>query len=609
MKKLMTGALVSAVSFAMAVSAFGATFSDVEGTAYEWALSYIEDMADRGLISGYEDATFKPGNTVSRIETISLFARAMGSRSEVNAAAVEYALAEYGDVIDTYELNFGQEDVAFMMYRGVLSESEAGAYLKGAAKNEPMQRYEAATIITKAMGGEAEAKRNLVLDMEYTDVSQIPSSAKKYVYYVTEKGIMSGMGDGTFSPKTSVLRSQIAVMLSNTVEAMDASFSEVKLVSIDSAAMMINVMDPDGEEYELPYTADTSFYLEGEKVQAKNIPAGVNAIVTLNTDGVVYVDVNSSIPDQEVYGVYKSYQTQNGVMTVVITVPNSSSTESYTCVSGINDIKKNGVSGTIRDIKEGDYVVLTISGGKVTAISAIDKTTTIKSATIEAINNNESSPSITISHADEEYDGMTLEISSNVEVLKDGAGVDMNSVYRGDKVSLTLEYGVVSKIIAQSDKKTVDGTIRAVSISASPTITVLVNNEEVVYDVSNDIAISINGEAGTLYDFRVGDKVTLTTESNAVTKIASVTNQSTEGNISGTVLAVNNAYKFIKVQATDSTGNTYEENVYCKDTKTTFITAAGTTKQFKDVVEGNVISVYGTYTNGAFEASSVIIVK
>lgn len=318
--------------------------------------------------------------------------------------------------------------------------------------------------------------------------------------------------------------------------------------------MMINVMDPDCEEYELPYTADTSFYLEGEKVQAKNIPAGVNAIVTLNTDGVVYVDVNSSIPDQEVYGVYKSYQTQNGVMTVVITVPNSSSTESYTCVSGINDIKKNGVSGTIRDIKEGDYVVLTISGGKVTAISAIDKTTTIKSATIEAINNNESSPSITISHADEEYDGMTLEISSNVEVLKDGAGVDMNSVYRGDKVSLTLEYGVVSKIIAQSDKKTVDGTIRAVSISASPTITVLVNNEEVVYDVSNDIAISINGEAGTLYDFRVGDKVTLTTESNAVTKIASVTNQSTEGNISGTVLAVNNAYKFIKVQATDSTG-------------------------------------------------------
>ena len=204
---------------------------------------------------------------------------------------------------------------------------------------------------------------------------------------------------------------------------------------------------------------------------------------------------------------------------------------------------------------------------------------------------------------------MTLEISSNVEVLKDGAGVDMNSVYRGDKVSLTLEYGVVSKIIAQSDKKTVDGTIRAVSISASPTITVLVNNEEVVYDVSNDIAISINGEAGTLYDFRVGDKVTLTTESNAVTKIASVTNQSTEGNISGTVLAVNNAYKFIKVQATDSTGNTYEENVYCKDTKTTFITAAGTTKQFKDVVEGNVISVYGAYTNGAFEASSVIIVK
>ena len=55
-----------------------------------------------------------------------------------------------------------------------------------------MLRYEAATIITKAMGGEEEAKSNLVLDMEYTDVSQIPSAAKKYVYYVTDKKLMSG---------------------------------------------------------------------------------------------------------------------------------------------------------------------------------------------------------------------------------------------------------------------------------------------------------------------------------------------------------------------------------------------------------------------------------
>ena len=609
MKKLLTGFAASCAALSLALPVFAASFSDVEGTAYEWAQSYIEDMADLGLISGYEDGTFKPQNTVSRIETISLFARAMGSRSEINSAAIVHAIEEYGDVIDTYELNFGQEDVAFMMYRGVLTEAEATAYLKGNAKNEPMQRYEAATIITKAMGGEAEAKRNLVLDMEYTDVSQIPSSAKKYVYYVTEKNIMSGMGDGTFSPKTSVLRSQIAVMLSNTVEAMDISFNEAKFVSADPVSMKITIKDVDGEEYELPYTSDTAFFVEGEKAQVKNIPEGVNAIVTLNASGVLYVDVESLVPDQEVYGVFKSYQSVSGVLSVVITPPNSTSSETYTCMSGISNITKNGAASTIRNLVDGDYVVLTISNGVVSAISAIDKTTTIKAATIEAINYSIATPTITISHADEAYNGMVLEIGNNVQVIKDGEYVDMNSVYRGDVVTITLEYGVISKIAAASSKKTVEGTIRSVNISSTPSIVVLVNGEEVTYDVSTDVVISVNGETGTLYDFRVGDAVTLTTESSAVVKISTTTAQSTSGNISGTITAVNSSFGFIKVKAVDSAGSTYEETVYCKDTKTTFITAAGVSKTFRDLKEGGVVSVYGTITNGAFEATSVIIVN
>ncbi|MBQ7794576.1 MAG: S-layer homology domain-containing protein [Clostridia bacterium] len=609
MKKLFKGFVAGAAALSVAATAMGATFSDVEGTAYEWAQSYIEDMAEKGLISGYEDGTFKPEKTVSKIEAISLFARAMGSRSELNAAVVEHALAEYGELIDTYSLNFGEEDVAFMLYRGALTEAEATAYLSGDTKNEPMLRYEAATIITKAMGGEAEAKRNLVLDLEYTDVSDIPSAAKKYVYYVSEKSIMSGMGDGTFSPNTSVLRSQIAVMLSKTVEAMDITFSEVTLTAVDTEALSLSVTDPDGEAYELGYTEDTSFYLEGEEVQAKNIPAGVNAVITLNADGVLYVDVESAVPDETITAIFNSYQNKNGVLSIVATAPNSSESTTYECVSGISDITKNGEKSSVINLSVGDYLEIKTSKGKVVSISAIDKTTTIKAATIEAISYDGSNPTITISHSNEEYDGLELQVSGSVSVMKDGASVNMTEVYRGDKVTLTLEYGVVEHVVANSLKLTSEGTIRSINISANPTITVLVKGEEVVYDVTNNIKITVNGEDATLYDFRVGDKVTLTTESNAVTKIESVTTQATEGNLSGTVISVNSSYQFIKLLVTDSTGNTYEENVYCKDTKTTFITAAGSTKQLRDITAGNVLSVYGTYSNGAFEATSVIIVK
>lgn len=609
MKKVLKGIIASTAALSISATAFGATFSDVEGTAYNWAAPYVEDMAEKGLISGYEDGTFKPANTVSKIEAISLFARAMGSRSAINKSALEYALAKYSDTIATYGLKFGQEDVAFMLYRGVLTAEEAAAYLNGDTKNQPMLRHEATTIITKAMGGEAEAKKNLLLDLSYTDVSEIPSAAKKYVYYVTEKGIISGTDDGAFSPNGEVLRSQIAVMLSKTVDVMNSSYNEVKVSAINTADMTITVADANGKESTYPFTEETIFYVEGDKVQAKNIEAGVRAVVTVSEDKVQYVDINSAEPDRQVKAVYTSFHNVDGVLYITANDPATNVSETYTCISGISDITKSGKSATIRDFTPGDYIIMNLSGGKVESIFATDRNETIKGATIESINHDSAAPTIVISHEEDTYDGMELVVGSKTLVLKDGAEADMNSVFRGDKVTITLEYGVISRIAATALKRTVEGTIREVKISHNPTITVLVNNAEKVYDVAKDVAIMINGEAGTLYDFRVGDKISITTESEAVTRIETITSQAVEGNLSGTVLSVNAAYKFIKIVTTDATGNTYEENVYCKDSKTTFITASGNSKQFRDVKEGNLISVYGTYANGAFEATSVIIVK
>ena len=38
-------------------------------------------MAEQGYINGYEDGTYRPDNEVTRLETILLFARAMGSNA------------------------------------------------------------------------------------------------------------------------------------------------------------------------------------------------------------------------------------------------------------------------------------------------------------------------------------------------------------------------------------------------------------------------------------------------------------------------------------------------------------------------------------------------
>ncbi len=608
MNKIFKGIIATAAAVSMTATAFAATFSDVEGTAYDWANSYVEDMAEKGLISGYDDGTFRPQNTVSKIEAISLFARAMGSRSAIHADTVNIALEKYDEFIDNLDLKFGKEDVAFLLYHGALTETEMEAYLSGDTKNKPMLRHEAATVIVKAMGLDAEAKRNLVLDLSYTDVSDIPSAAKKYVYMVTEKNIMAGGGDGTFSPNTDVQRSQIAVMLSKTVDAMDITFSDVNITNIDTENKKIKVKTSDGDISTLEYTEDTLFFIEGEKVSADKISAGVNAIITTTNDGMLFVDIASAVPDVEDSFVFKGTVAQNDTVYIKVSEVLGTTVSSYE-LSEDAVITKDGEEIGVKDISDGDFLLVKTSGGKVVTVNVLKKDASIKGAILESTDVKDETLYITISHEDDNYDGLVLAFADDVTITKDGAGVDMDKVYRGDKLSLTLEYGLVKNVVASGNKVTVEGIIRSINISANPTITVLVKNQEVTYDVTRDIKIFVNGVEATLYDFRVGNTVTLTTESNAVVKIESVTSTITEGNITGTVVSADPSSKYVSVRTTDGSGNLYEEKVYCSDSKTTFISSDGSTKQFRDLKKGSSINAYGQYNNGRFEASSIVIVK
>ena len=53
-------------------------FSDINTENFAWAKPYILNMHEKGLVSGYEDGTYRPDNDVTRQEALSLFARAMG---------------------------------------------------------------------------------------------------------------------------------------------------------------------------------------------------------------------------------------------------------------------------------------------------------------------------------------------------------------------------------------------------------------------------------------------------------------------------------------------------------------------------------------------------
>ena len=118
MKKLL-GLMLAASMVVGSVSVFAekdeATFTDISDAKYAWAKPYIEEMARSGYIAGYEDNTYRPDNNITKLETIVLFSRAMGAKLPSNEEVVSVALKEYADVIEAADLNFGEEEVAFML--------------------------------------------------------------------------------------------------------------------------------------------------------------------------------------------------------------------------------------------------------------------------------------------------------------------------------------------------------------------------------------------------------------------------------------------------------------------------------------------------------------
>lgn len=578
-------------------------FSDINTDDFAWARTYINSMAQKGLISGYEDGTFRPDNDVTRLEALSLFARAMGSNDKANSAVVEIAHEKYDAILKNYGLKWGTDEIAYLMYKGALKKADLDTYLKDEEKDTPMKRYEAAIIITKAMGGEEKALADLGVVLDYTDAREVPSNAIQYVSYATEAGIMEGMGDGLFSPNTPVKRSQMAVMLSRTVDKTDYTFSKMKLISLDTATREITAKDSDGEVKKYTYTDETSMKNLGDSVQPKDIDLNVDAVFTFAGDTLVGVETLSSQPDKTVKGKYMSYASTLGRTTIKIT-DEDGEIQSYECGENLT-VTYDGSPATVRSFTKGDSITLELVNGKIASIIGENKTTTISGAIVENIDITEG-VKITITHGDNAYNGKTYEVSSDVLVKKNDATIGLDGIYNGDKVNLTLEYGVITKIFATSSKKVVEGTITSITIATQPTMTVKIKNEELTYQIPKNIEILINGEEGTLYDFRNGDLVKITIESDAITRIVATSTQESAGRIIGVVTAINSSYGVISILP-ESASEGEVKQVFCNDDSTSFVTAGGKTKKMKDVKVGQSVDVRGNVSNGVFIGTLLVI--
>lgn len=72
---LLAIAIIAGSTLTLGAPSFAATFSDIEN---HWAKSYVEKVTTYNAVAGYPDGSFKPNDSVKRIEFIAIVVNSQG---------------------------------------------------------------------------------------------------------------------------------------------------------------------------------------------------------------------------------------------------------------------------------------------------------------------------------------------------------------------------------------------------------------------------------------------------------------------------------------------------------------------------------------------------
>jgi len=177
-----------------------ATFSDVPSTY--WACGAIESLAGQGIVSGYPDGTFKPGNPITRAEFCAIMDKVL------KLQAGNSAVTGFDDVSQD---NWFYQAVESSVYAGIAKGYGNGAFRPDAN----ITREELACVLVNALGQQNEAMADMNAKTSFTDDISISWWARGFVVVAVKDGLLKGYPDGSFRPQGDATRAEACAMIGN----------------------------------------------------------------------------------------------------------------------------------------------------------------------------------------------------------------------------------------------------------------------------------------------------------------------------------------------------------------------------------------------------------
>lgn len=171
------------------------TFNDIDGVS--WAKDAIETLAEKKIISGFDDGSFRPNENITRAEFAKLIVCAFGLYDEIAECGFD----------DTDASKWHYKYIASAYKNGIvsgISETSFGA-------DSFISRQDMAVMVSRALN-KANKPKDAVRKTEFDDFAEISDYAKDDVKTLADMGVISGIGT-SFAPYENATRAQTAVII------------------------------------------------------------------------------------------------------------------------------------------------------------------------------------------------------------------------------------------------------------------------------------------------------------------------------------------------------------------------------------------------------------
>ena len=317
------------------MTAYAANFKDINDVP--WAVSVINSVADKGLLSGYEDGTFRGANNVTYCEAMQMVYNVL---TKTGAAKPMDAVDAYSyfSVLNAYKVpSWCQLAVAYGLHNGIIDMQMVASKFAGGTQAAP--REDVAYMFGNALGMFYDKDKNASTVSEFLDHWSISSNTAVQIDLLKRLGVVSGDDYKRFNPKKNINRAEMAVMLNKTnsilTEGVSQSGEITELNVNEKKYFYIKVTLDDGgwEGFnatlgEFPvYVGNTS-----EKISLSKLNKGDKVVLIRSGNTIVGLRQMDGVTDQEKYDI-TGYVNSFKENTLSIDNENTGETDKYKLAS------------------------------------------------------------------------------------------------------------------------------------------------------------------------------------------------------------------------------------------------------------------------------------